>query len=70
MWGVAEAALPGPGRSAYEMLDTLGQDGGVRALLVDKDGAPAWSPARLEDVADDAVEAFFAPLRWDEPGLD
>ena len=35
---------------------------GVRALLVDKDGAPAWTPPRLEEVADDAVEAFFAPL--------
>ena len=34
VWGIDEAALPGPGRSAYEMLDTLGEDGGVRALLV------------------------------------
>ena len=34
VWGVPEASLPGPGRSAYEMLDALGQEGGVRALLV------------------------------------
>ena len=34
VWGIEEATLPGPGRSAYEMLDTLGEDGGVRALLV------------------------------------
>ena len=34
IWGVAEGDLPAPGRSAYEMLDTLGTDGGVRALLV------------------------------------
>ena len=34
VWGVDESTLPGPGRSAYEMLDTLGRDGGVRALLV------------------------------------
>jgi assimilatory nitrate reductase catalytic subunit len=34
VWGVPEAALPGPGRSAYEMLEALGTDGGVRALLV------------------------------------
>ena len=34
VWGVSEASLPGPGRSAYEMLDALGQEGGVRALLV------------------------------------
>ena len=34
VWGVDERTLPGPGRSAYEMLDTLGRAGGVRALLV------------------------------------
>ncbi len=34
VWGIAEQDLPAPGRSAYEMLDTLGCDGGVRALLV------------------------------------
>jgi assimilatory nitrate reductase catalytic subunit len=34
VWGIAEADLPGPGRSAYEMLDTLGTEGGVRGLLV------------------------------------
>jgi assimilatory nitrate reductase catalytic subunit len=33
-WHIAESALPGPGRSAYEMLSTLGQEDGVRALLV------------------------------------
>ena len=34
VWGVEEGSLPGPGKSAYEMLDSLGQEGGVRALLV------------------------------------
>ena len=34
VWGVDAASLPGPGRSAYELLDTLGTDGGVRALLL------------------------------------
>lgn len=34
VWGVEPAELPGPGMSAYEMLDTLGTDAGVRALLV------------------------------------
>ncbi len=34
VWGVEEGALPGPGRSAYELLDSLGQEGGPRALLV------------------------------------
>ena len=34
VWGVAEQDLPLPGRSAYEMLDGMGEAGGVRALLV------------------------------------
>jgi len=34
VWGVEPESLPGPGRSAYELLDTLGTDGGARALLV------------------------------------
>lgn len=34
VWGVPEYDLPQPGRSAYEMLDTMGCEGGVRALLV------------------------------------
>ena len=34
VWGVDPDSLPGPGRSAYEMIDGLGQEGGVRALLV------------------------------------
>ncbi|GAB4098377.1 enoyl-CoA hydratase/isomerase family protein [Sinomonas halotolerans] len=32
---------------------------GIRALLVDKDGAPRWSPARIEDVDPAEVEAAF-----------
>ncbi|WP_349368174.1 enoyl-CoA hydratase/isomerase family protein [Salinarimonas sp.] len=35
---------------------------GVRAVLIDKDHAPHWQPARLEDVAPEMVEAYFAPL--------
>jgi len=34
VWGVAEGDLPKPGVSAYEMLDAMGTDGGMRALLV------------------------------------
>ena len=34
VWDVPEDDLPGPGRSAYELLDSLGQEGGVRALFV------------------------------------
>ncbi|MEV6636549.1 molybdopterin oxidoreductase family protein [Actinoplanes sp. NPDC051470] len=34
VWGIDPAELPQPGLSAYEMLDRLGTDGGVRVLLV------------------------------------
>ena len=32
---------------------------GIRALAVDKDHAPRWNPARLEDVTNDMVAPFF-----------
>ncbi len=32
---------------------------GIRALAVDKDHAPKWSPARVEDVTPDMVTPFF-----------
>ncbi|WGX97110.1 molybdopterin oxidoreductase family protein [Nocardioides sp. L-11A] len=34
VWGVDPATLPGKGRSAYELLESLGVGGGPRALLV------------------------------------
>jgi assimilatory nitrate reductase catalytic subunit len=34
VWGVAEDTIPKAGKSAFEMLDSLGQEGGVRALFV------------------------------------
>ncbi len=33
---------------------------GIRAAIIDKDRNPKWSPATLEDVAPESVEAFFA----------
>ncbi|OYX56861.1 MAG: enoyl-CoA hydratase [Brevundimonas subvibrioides] len=39
---------------------------GVRAVIVDKDNTPLWSPATLEGVTDDALDALFAPLPVDE----
>jgi assimilatory nitrate reductase catalytic subunit len=34
VWGVAPDSIPHAGTSAYEMLDSAGADGGVRAMLV------------------------------------
>jgi assimilatory nitrate reductase catalytic subunit len=34
VWGVEPDSLPGPGRSAYELLDALGTPSGPKALLV------------------------------------
>ncbi len=35
---------------------------GVRALVIDKDNAPKWNPASLQDVSGEMVERFFAPV--------
>lgn len=35
---------------------------GVRAVIIDKDHRPKWQPARLEDVSDADIEAYFAPV--------
>ncbi len=35
---------------------------GVRAVLVDKDNAPRWSPAQPEGVSEAILDAIFAPL--------
>ncbi|WP_309116784.1 molybdopterin-dependent oxidoreductase [Saccharothrix sp.] len=49
VWGVDD--LPGPGRSAYELLDALGQDGGPKALLVFGSNLVVSAP-RSQHVAD------------------
>ncbi|MEU9146597.1 molybdopterin oxidoreductase family protein [Streptomyces sp. NPDC048349] len=49
VWGVDPATLPGPGRSAYELLDALGTD--VRALLLMGSNPVVSAPraAHIED---------------------
>ncbi|MET9962747.1 molybdopterin oxidoreductase family protein [Streptomyces sp. NPDC006326] len=51
VWGVSPDELPGPGRSAYELLDALGTDGGPRALLVFGSN-PVVSAPRAARIAD------------------
>ena len=33
---------------------------GIRAAVIDKDRKPKWSPARLEDVSEATVDAYFS----------
>ncbi len=35
---------------------------GVRAQIIDKDREPQWSPATLDDVRENEIAAYFAPL--------
>jgi enoyl-CoA hydratase len=43
---------------------------GVRAAIIDKDRTPRWQPARLEDVTEDEIARYFAPLPGDELRFD
>jgi assimilatory nitrate reductase catalytic subunit len=45
VWGVDPALIPGPGRSAYELLDSLGTTAGARALLVMGSNVAVSAPA-------------------------
>lgn len=49
-------------RLAWRSLDGHDFAEGVRAALIDKDNRPVWRPARIEDVSDAMVDAYFAPL--------
>src|SRR4051794_6235718 len=65
VWGVDADALPVPGRSAFELLDALGTDGGVRTLLVLASNVAVSAPdarrviSRLHDLDFLAVSDFF-----------
>jgi assimilatory nitrate reductase catalytic subunit len=65
VWDVKEEEIPGPGRSAYELLSTLGEPGGARALLVIGSNPVVSAPdaglieARLRSLDFLAVSDFF-----------
>jgi enoyl-CoA hydratase len=49
-------------RLACRIISTPDFQEGVRAVVVDKDNAPRWSPARLEAVTEAMLDALFAPF--------
>src|SRR5215210_3409133 len=65
VWGVDPDDLPMPGKSAFELLDALGTDGGVRTLLVLASNVVVSAPdarrviSRLGDLDFLAVSDFF-----------
>jgi len=61
-----EAALEVEFRLAVRLFEDGEFTEGVRALIVDKDRTPAWSPPRLADVPDELVVRYLAPLPAEE----
>jgi len=57
-----EAALDLEFRLAVRLFEDGEFPEGVRALIVDKDRRPAWSPPRLADVTDALLRRYLAPL--------
>ncbi|VDN89555.1 unnamed protein product [Brugia pahangi] len=39
---------------------------GCRAILINKDQKPLWKPASIEEVTDEMMDEYFAPLHEDE----
>ena len=60
-WVPARGTLVQDFRIALRCLEEQDFYEGVRAVVIDKDGAPRWHPARLEDVTDASVARYFAP---------
>jgi enoyl-CoA hydratase len=56
-------------RIVSRMVETPDFYEGVRAVVIDKDQAPKWSPATLDGLTPEATARYFAPLGADELGL-
>ena len=65
VWGVDPASIPGAGKSAYEMLDSIGEADGIRALFVVGSNPAVSAPnarrveSRLRELDFLAVSDFF-----------
>jgi enoyl-CoA hydratase len=62
-----EACLLDEYRAACNLLRTHDLFEGIRAAVIDKDRAPRWSPARLEEVSDASVAALLESGGEPEP---
>src|SRR4029450_11064259 len=47
VWGVQADSIPGAGRSAFELIDSIGAEGGIRALLVFGSNLSVSAPNRV-----------------------
>jgi assimilatory nitrate reductase catalytic subunit len=65
VWRIPERDLPGPGKSAYELIESAGEPGGIRALLVVGSNPAVSAPngtnvgSRLKRLDFLAVSDFF-----------
>ncbi|MEU9580384.1 enoyl-CoA hydratase/isomerase family protein [Streptomyces chilikensis] len=66
--GTLERVLDQEYRLSCTALTTPDLVEGIRARIIDKDRAPRWSPATLQEVTDADVERWFTPLHGREPG--
>jgi len=48
-------------RIAHQCLEGADFYEGVRAVVIDKDGAPNWHPARLDEVTETLLAPYFGP---------
>ncbi len=53
-------------RIARRFIDGVDFYEGVRATIIDKDGAPTWHPATLAEISQADIDSYFAPLGADE----
>ena len=53
-------------RLSVHCLDGVDFYEGVRAVIIDKDNAPNWSPATLDGVDEASIAAYFEPLTDDK----
>ena len=53
-------------RAALEVFSSDDFREGVRAVVIDKDRNPRWSPAKIEDVTPEMVAPYFAGIGADE----